>query len=220
LKPAYVPESIGGHDVLLVEVPRAHSRILVRCGLCGNERWTGMHEFRRLGGYPCRSCAKASQSRGRTAITLGPEWRRPVRTPPGILVSDDGQVSRNGYLLAQHPDRYGRFHVRPVISGKPIRFYVHILVCEAFHGPKPFPEAHAAHENDVCTDNRAENLSWKTRAANTEDARRNGIHLGRTLPAEVRAKISASLTGKTQSAETRAKRSASLRRSWEQRKAR
>jgi hypothetical protein len=84
-------------------------------------------------------------------------------------------------------------------------------VCEAFHGAKPFPEAHAAHENDVFTDNREENLSWKTRAENVVDAMRNGrTGKGHAVPKGVRAKISASLKGKVQSAETREKRSASL----------
>lgn len=207
----YVPENIGGHDVLLVEIPGARNRILVRCGQCGRERWTRMYDFRQGGGWPCRNCAAANRSRGRAVITPGPEWRRPVRTPPGILVSADGQVSRNGHLLSQHADRYGRLYVRPKINGKPIRFYVHVLVCEAFHGAKPSPEAHAAHENDVCTDNRAENLAWKTRAENIVDAVRNDrTGKGHEVPPDVRAKISASLTGKTQSAETIAKRSASL----------
>jgi HNH endonuclease/NUMOD3 motif len=139
-------------------------------------------------------------------------WKKPIRAPSDMLVSSDGQVKRNGRLLKQFPDKHGRLFVRPRVEGKRVRFYVHVLVCEAFHGAKPFPEAHAAHENDIFTDNREDNLSWKTRAENVIDAIRNGrTGKGHNVSKETRNKISASLTGKTQSTETRAKRSASLK---------
>lgn len=50
-------------------------------------------------------------------------------------------------------------------------FYVHRLVCAAFHGPAPFPGAEADHENDVRDDNRASNLQWMKVADNR--AKRN-----------------------------------------------
>lgn len=215
----YVAGNFGGHDVLLVEIPRSHSRILVRCAQCGRERWVRLHEFRKRGGFPCRSCTAANRSLGRPVMDPELDWRSPVRTPPGILVSSDGQASRNGYLLKQHPDRYGRLCIRPAVNGKLVRFWVHILVCEAFHGAKPFPGALATHENDICTDNRADNLSWKTWAGNVDDAVRNEVHRGHAVSAEQRRKISASLTGRKPSAETLAKRSVSLKKAWKRRKA-
>ena len=36
------------------------------------------------------------------------------------------------------------------------------VVCEAFHGPKPFPQAVAMHRNENIKDNRPGNLCWGT----------------------------------------------------------
>ena len=45
----------------------------------------------------------------------------------------------------------------------------HCLVTEAFYGPRPSSDHEAAHGNGISTDNRAENLSWKTRTENMKD---------------------------------------------------
>lgn len=50
---------------------------------------------------------------------------------------------------------------------------VHILVLEAFKGPKPEGKL-SAHENGVRTDNRVDNLNWKTPKENMEDRDRHG----------------------------------------------
>lgn len=50
------------------------------------------------------------------------------------------------------------------IRGKTHR--LHQLVCETFHGPKPFPGAVVMHLNDDQTDNRAANLKWGTQKEN------------------------------------------------------
>jgi len=52
---------------------------------------------------------------------------------------------------------------------------VHRLVAEAFLGQRPFNKAEIRHLNDVCTDNRVENLAWGTRSENIKDRKRNGI---------------------------------------------
>lgn len=43
---------------------------------------------------------------------------------------------------------------------------VHRLVCEAFHGPAPFPRAVVIHLNEDALDNRPENLRWGTQKEN------------------------------------------------------
>lgn len=50
-------------------------------------------------------------------------------------------------------------------------FYVHRLVCEAFHGPPPLGHE-VDHKNEVKHDNRARNLEWVTSG---ENKRRAGI---------------------------------------------
>jgi len=43
---------------------------------------------------------------------------------------------------------------------------VHRVVCEAFHGPAPFPRAVVIHLDEDATNNRAENLRWGTQKEN------------------------------------------------------
>lgn len=52
---------------------------------------------------------------------------------------------------------------------------VHVLVLEAFVGPRP-PGMECCHWNDIPDDNRVENLRWGTRTDNIKDAVRNGTH--------------------------------------------
>lgn len=84
----------------------------------------------------------------------------------------DGRVVRsrvhaNGYIavtlqdVVEEPDRR-RAHC-----------HVHVLVCEAFHGPRPHKHD-AAHEDGVRANNIPANLTWKTRAANFADEERHG----------------------------------------------
>ena len=55
-------------------------------------------------------------------------------------------------------------------------YWVHILVCEAFHGPRPSPKHEVRHKNGISSDNRAENLEWGTRSDQRNDDVRNGKH--------------------------------------------
>lgn len=43
---------------------------------------------------------------------------------------------------------------------------MHQLVCEAFHGPKPFPKAVVIHIDENGLNNRPENLKWGTQKEN------------------------------------------------------
>jgi len=61
--------------------------------------------------------------------------------------------------------------------------YVHILVCEAFHGPKPNWADCVRHLNGDFSDNRAENLSWGTWIEQSEDRKKHGtFHEGASAP--------------------------------------
>lgn len=43
---------------------------------------------------------------------------------------------------------------------------IHRLVCEAFHGPAPFPKAVVIHLDENALNNRPENLKWGTQKEN------------------------------------------------------
>ena len=51
---------------------------------------------------------------------------------------------------------------------------VHRALCEAFHGPPPFPGAKARHLDDDKLNNTPDNVQWGTQSENMLDAVRNG----------------------------------------------
>lgn len=53
---------------------------------------------------------------------------------------------------------------------------VHLLVLEAFVGPRP-EGMEACHHDDIPTNNQLSNLRWDTKPANTYDRIRNGLHV-------------------------------------------
>lgn len=59
---------------------------------------------------------------------------------------------------------------RHIYMGHYAKFFgnmkVHRLVCEAFHGPPPFPRAVVIHKDECGTNNRPENLKWGTQKEN------------------------------------------------------
>ena len=60
-------------------------------------------------------------------------------------------------------------YLRVMLENPKRHAYVHVLVCEAFHGHRPSPEHQACHRNDEAQDNRASNLYWGTREQNDHD---------------------------------------------------
>lgn len=69
-----------------------------------------------------------------------------------------------------------------VMNGKRMMTTVAPLICRAFYGPRPTPSHEAAHDNGIRTDDRSDNLSWKTRSENEADKVRHGrIPLDRTM---------------------------------------
>lgn len=55
---------------------------------------------------------------------------------------------------------------RPTIHYNGKNYRVSRLVCEAFHGPAPFPKAIVMHIDDNPENNRADNLKWGTQKEN------------------------------------------------------
>jgi hypothetical protein len=97
---------------------------------------------------------------------------------PGYLAGSDGSIiGKRGFFLSQArtPGGYLCFRFsRPGYT--PVTVSSHVGICEAFHGIRP-PGMEVAHENGIKTDNRADNLSWKTPAQNTQDKIRHGTHV-------------------------------------------
>ena len=114
-----------------------------------------------------------------------PEIWKPIPSEPGYEVSSLGRVRSSdrvvetangqrrrykGQMLS--PGRTKSGHLT-VACGKGNSRSVHVLVLEAFIGPRP-PGMEALHRNDEPWDNALENLLWGTRSENLRDKVRNG----------------------------------------------
>lgn len=103
------------------------------------------------------------------------EWRPVLGYEDLYEVSSTGHVARRGQVrqLAL-PQTYWGAYLAVTLRGRgrPRRARVHVLVLEAFIGPRPKGMV-ARHLNDQQSDNRLENLAWGTPEQNREDARRN-----------------------------------------------
>jgi hypothetical protein len=116
----------------------------------------------------CRECALIVGARLGRVVE---EWRD---LDGEHIVSERGRVAR---LL-----RIDRSHKYPRISIGGEKRYIHQLVAEAFHGPRP-DGLLALHHNDDPANPSAANVRWGSHAENAEDARRNRIKAnGHTHP--------------------------------------
>jgi hypothetical protein len=108
---------------------------------------------------------------------------------PGYFVDADGVVwsawqrnGRNPRVIGEPPrslnpnaDGDGYLAVNLFRDGRAHRRKVHLLVLEAFIGPRP-DGMQGCHENGVVADCRLSNLRWDTPAANQRDRLRHGTH--------------------------------------------
>jgi hypothetical protein len=94
------------------------------------------------------------------------EWRTIVASP-NYSVSDQGQVQNMKYARHLKPmsGTNGRTHITLPINGKFMAREIHVLVCEAFHGPRP-QGLEVSHIDGDLTNNAANNLCWETRSEN------------------------------------------------------
>lgn len=119
-----------------------------------------------------------------------PEIWKPVPSEPGVLASSEGRIllpprcapiPHGGYRHYITEPRLGQIsrakkgaaHAYRIVmikddtkAAKQRPRKVHQLVCEAFHGPKPFPEAVVIHLDEDALNNRPENLKWGTQKEN------------------------------------------------------
>lgn len=124
-------------------------------------------------------------------MAINTEIWKPVPSEPGVLASSLGRILQppryaplpNGGYRAYLPEpTYGAVtkatkdsvhEYRLVMlkrrdgeGGRQRPRKVHQLVCEAFHGPKPFPEAVVLHDDEDGHNNKPGNLSWGSQKEN------------------------------------------------------
>lgn len=113
-------------------------------------------------------------------LNSGSEWR----TIPGFEcyeVSGGGMVrraagghgSQAGRVLKARKSASGYPMVNLSAAGRAKTMMIHVLVCTAFHGPKPTDQHLVCHRNDIPSDNQPGNLYWGTPAENAVDRSRN-----------------------------------------------
>ena len=95
--------------------------------------------------------------------------RRWPRDPRFLVEPSGAIVGPSGRYLTPHRNSkgYGRISTYPG-GGRLVRRFVHVIVCETFHGPRP-PGHEAAHLNGDVSDCSAVNLAWKTCPDNNMD---------------------------------------------------
>lgn len=106
-----------------------------------------------------------------------------IALAPDYVAGSDGRIVKVRGRGAEERDKVMRVHdngrgymkVKLTVGGMRIMFYVHRLVCEAFHGLPPDYEsdpANVRHLNGDPGDNRADNLRWGTVEENMRDRER------------------------------------------------
>ncbi len=110
------------------------------------------------------------------SLLSGDEWRDVAGFESEYEVSSHGLVRRRdtGRILRPWIAARSYHYVCLSIAGRKKRVGVHVLVAEAFHGPKPSPLHEVAHHDGVGTNNIAGNLRWATHVENMQDQRRHG----------------------------------------------
>jgi hypothetical protein len=107
-----------------------------------------------------------------------------LHTTYNYEVSDAGQVriaypDRLDVLLKPEVNRGGYHRVRLCRDdGKRIWYRVHLLVLETFVGPRPTTRHHGAHLSGDKSNNRLDNLGWKTPVENAADKKLHGTATG------------------------------------------
>jgi hypothetical protein len=108
-------------------------------------------------------------------------------SPSPYEISSEGRVRRNGKILRGSTATRSGYKLQVMYrpGHKPEGRYIHELVCEAFHGPRPSAEHEANHQNGRILENQWWNLKWMTHAENWEHARMWGLLGNTSRPGEM-----------------------------------
>lgn len=96
-------------------------------------------------------------------------WKDITGFPP-YQVSNLGRVKGQKGFIKPQGNAYGYYQFgvyRP--DGSKVTKALHVVICEEFHGPKPFEGAMALHRDDVKSHNTANNIYWGTHQQNMLD---------------------------------------------------
>lgn len=119
------------------------------------------------------------------------EWRV-VPSYPWLEASADGQIRRRlkgingrsiGRLIPGSINNVG--YIATIVQRGSVRktnVPFHVLVCEAFHGPRPSSAHQVAHNDGSRINNTANNLRWATAKENASDRSRHGTQSGSNHP--------------------------------------
>ena len=110
-------------------------------------------------------------------------WK-PVKSKPGVMASSYGRIMlpareaempNGGKRIYETKPTWGcetrgsknASHVYMALWSRHYgNLKIHQLVCEAFHGPRPFPSAVVIHIDENARNNKSENLKWGTQKEN------------------------------------------------------
>lgn len=102
------------------------------------------------------------------------ECWRPVLGASGYFVSSWGRIKGKRVGILKENESKGYRYVSLSVDGVTTTNRVPKIVLEAFVGPRPFPEAQAAHGDGDKSNNRLSNLRWATARDNQADVDRHG----------------------------------------------
>lgn len=101
------------------------------------------------------------------------QWK-PIEGFLGYLISNLGRIKTPNRISKAKPGKDGYIRITLRKDKKQFTRLLAQLVCEAFNGPKPFPEAMALHKDDVGSHNIWTNLYWGNARSNALDRIANG----------------------------------------------
>lgn len=94
--------------------------------------------------------------------------------------SETGKILKPVFSGKKGVPDYRRYQtVKLFRNGLSVRVYIHILVCTAFHGPKPSPSHEVNHKNTFKNENWEDNLEWTTSSENKVHAWENNLYPNR-----------------------------------------
>ncbi len=108
------------------------------------------------------------------------EWR-PVPGRENLYGSSLGRIGRkrpSGEWKILRGSRGYKGYWAVHIPGTVCSGRVHLLICAAFHGPKPPPLSQCCHGDGNKDNNRPSNLRWGTQKDNMSDNVRHGVFCG------------------------------------------